>query len=72
MKWMPCNERLPNEFTDVLICFTDGRIDVAQLTDYMDISGNPKWCHDTTHFLGGSVSHDDIVAWMPLPNPYTD
>lgn len=70
MEWILCSERLPEEFVYVLVCLTDGTMDVAQLTDYLDIWGEPKWCHDTKRVLGGAILSSEIVAWMPLPQPY--
>lgn len=69
-EWILCSERLPEEFVYVLVCLTDGTMYVAQLTDYLDIWGEPKWCTDTSHCLGGAILSSDIVAWMPLPEPY--
>lgn len=69
-EWIPCSEREPNEFEDVLVLLSDGTMDVLQLTDYLDIWGNVKWCHAVHHGLGCAVSNNDIVAWMPLPEPW--
>ena len=69
-RWIPCTEREPNEFEDVLVLLSDGTRDVLQLTDYLDIWGNAKWCHTANHGMGYSVSGNDVVAWMPLPEPW--
>ena len=69
-RWIPCTEREPNEFEDVLVLFSDGTMDVLQLTDYLDIWGNVKWCHTANYGMGYSVSGNDVVAWMPLPEPW--
>lgn len=69
-RWIPCTEREPNEFEDVLVLLSDGTMDVLQLTDYLDIWGNVKWCHAVNHGMGYAVSNNDVVAWMPLPEPY--
>ena len=69
-EWIPCSEKEPNEFIDVLVCLTDGTMDVVQLTDYVDIDGEPKWCHSTDYTLGGAILNSDVVAWMPLPKPW--
>lgn len=68
-RWIPCSEREPNEFEDVLVLLSDGTMDVLQLTDYLDIWGNVKWCA-VHHGLGCAVSGNDVVAWMPLPEPW--
>ena len=69
-RWIPCSEREPNEFEDVLVLLSDGTMDVLQLTDYLDIWGNVKWCHAVNHGMGYAVSNNDVVAWMPLPEPW--
>ncbi len=70
-EWILCSEKLPEEFVDVLVCLTDGAMYVAQLTDYIDIWGEPKWCTDISHHcISGAILSSDIVAWMPLPKSY--
>ena len=69
-EWIPCSEREPNEFENVLVLLSDGTMDVLQLTDYLDIWGNVKWCHAVNHGMGYAVSNNDVVAWMPLPEPW--
>lgn len=68
--WIPCSERMPEEFVDVLVCLTDGSMDVVKLTDYIGIDGEPKWCHSTAYTLAGAILNSDVVAWMPLPEPW--
>lgn len=71
--WIPCSKRMPEDFEKVLVCFSDGAIDVANRTDYIDILGNVKWCHaNSDWFHSGAVSEEDIVAWMPLPQSYKE
>ena len=69
-QWIPCVEEMPEEFVYVLICLKDGSMYVAQLTDYIDIWGNPKWCTNTKHCLGGAILGPEVIAWKPLPEPY--
>ena len=69
-EWIPCSEREPNEFEDVLVLLSDGTMDVLQLTDYLDIWGNVKWCHAVHHGSGCAVDGNEVVAWMPLPEPW--
>ena len=69
-EWIPCSERLPKKFINVLVYLTDGSMDVVKLTDYIDIDGEPKWCHSTAHTLGGAILNKDVAAWMPLPSPW--
>ena len=65
LQWIPCKERLPEAHVDVLICDNYGNITDGELID-------------TSHFgwLGAmsdrSYDFDDVVAWMPLPEPYRE
>ena len=55
-KWIPVSERLPEEDTKVyLVCFADGYIASIMYS-------SERWLID--------VCEDDIIAWMPLPDPY--
>ena len=58
-KWIPCSERLPEENTNVIACFSNGT--VTELAFY---NGE----------FHGLFSHTTkvIVAWMPLPKPYRE
>ena len=73
-KWIPCSEGLlPKEGECVLVCTEDGEIEKA----YHTIQ---EWCEDgeiewrVFETLGYSYTLDDdeVVAWMPLPKPYTE
>ena len=63
-EWIPCSERLPEDTTKPVL-----------------ISGNYKglgvYAVDIARYNGGMWQHDgvtfpdsDILAWMPLPEPY--
>ena len=56
-KWIPCSERLPEENTNVIACFSNGT--VTELAFY----------NGEFHGLF-SYTTKVIVAWMPLPKPY--
>ena len=56
--WIPCSERLPEDNTRVLACFTTGTVtELAYLGEGV-FSGLYEY---TTKV---------IIAWMPLPLPY--
>ena len=55
-QWILCSERLPEERKSVLTWMNDDYYEINHLID----SDNGEW------FLDG------VVAWMPLPTPYTE
>ena len=86
-RWIPCSERLPEEDTDVLIAYRykEGEGDTThsyiEITSYGDMyfGGNPvhesgtgnrvkHWRPPFAYF----VSNYEVIAWMPLPEPYKE
>ena len=66
-RWIPCSERLPEEGCAVLVCEKNYR---NIYTAYYDSAYG--WitfdlCKDECFW-----THLDIIAWMPLPEPYTE
>lgn len=59
-QWIPCSERLPEDNTDVIVCFHNGEI------TEMRYLGN--------EIFQGIYKHTTkvIVAWMPLREPYKE
>lgn len=59
-QWIPCSERLPENNTDVIVCFYSGTV------TEMRYLGNG--------IFQGIYEHTTkvIVAWMPLPEPYRE
>ena len=70
--WIPVGERLPN--TNGIFIVTRRRSDgfeCRNITDACYFDGSSTW-HDDTR-----VNHErkylaDVLAWMPLPEPYRD
>lgn len=59
-QWIPCSKRLPEDNTDVIVCFYSGTV------TEMRYWGNG--------IFQGIYEHTTkvIVAWMPLPEPYRE
>lgn len=65
-EWIPVEERMPNYLQKVLVTYI-GYFDGKRHCDdvaYREISGQWMWALDDTH-VGV-----EIIAWMPLPEPY--
>ena len=56
-KWIPCEERLPDTYDNLLICQSDGYVNVGyySLNEFKDMNSYP---------------YKDVIAWQPLPQPY--
>lgn len=63
-RWIPVKERLPEAKEDVLVCTKSGWILIA----WYDPRGE-MW-HIAPSDVG--MVRKDIVAWMPLPEPYQE
>lgn len=55
--WIPCSERLPETYDNLIICQRDGYVNVGwySLNEFKDLN---------------SVPYKDVIAWQPLPEPY--
>ena len=62
--WIPVSERLPEEFADVLVCTDAEEIFIASYLGKMNDGAD---CFDDDD---GMMWEGDVIAWMPLPNPY--
>lgn len=78
-RWIPCSERLPEEDTDVLICYRYKQDEGDTSNIKIDITSYGTVC------LGGRAIqflkewrepfaffhlNYEVIAWMPLPEPY--
>ena len=71
-KWIPCNERLPNNMYDVLCCYeykvTAGRYK-GELSKYYGVGFYSKY-HKKWFGEAKLDSNRKVIAWMPLPKAY--
>ena len=57
--WIPCSERLPEDYIHVLCQFNLGGMGECYLA------------HGVFHVVGGLVmTCNEVIAWMPRPQPY--
>lgn len=65
-QWIPCSERLPNNYDTCLI--TTGCCGEFVMMAYFDPLESEEWHYNDddgwTHRMG------NVTAWMPLPEPY--
>ena len=57
--WIPCSERLPDYFDNVLVCTQSGGKTIASL-----LHSPIEWKDIHMYKI------ENVVAWMPLPSPY--
>ena len=71
-KWIPVTERLPVEMQIVLVTVRFPFNGVVKCcTAYQRQVGNyPKWKFPAGCSYEVDVSDCDVIAWMPLPEPY--
>lgn len=69
MRWIPCHDRLPEEveigeeYPTVIFCTIDETYcGFLEYTEY----GKTWWSGDAEYEV------DEVVAWMPLPEPYKE
>ena len=64
-RWIPCSERLPENDEEVLATTAWGDVTIAERI-YPPINDTCWFIHDGNT----NATIDDVVAWMPLPEPY--
>lgn len=63
-RWIPCSERLPIAYVEVLVCQLYGDVPFIAYIAYVD--SKRRWCTE-----GFFISEDyEPIAWMPLPDAY--
>ena len=58
-RWIPVSEKLPDEKDYCLCCDKDGYITIGFVSKW-----SKQWCFDDPEV------DIDVIAWMPLPEPY--
>ena len=67
-RWIPCSERLPEVYKDVLICWDfKGNREVLIGNMYSDGTFHG---YDDEYLTHNGRKYRKAVAWMPLPEPY--
>ena len=62
-QWIPCSERLPKDDETVIVTRDDGTVKIATF-EVGEIENGWQ--------IGSWYTEDNVVAWMPLPEPYED
>ena len=58
-EWIPCSERLPKPLDYVIVTTVNGTVEYGY-----------KLRSDDWDLWSGCVFGSEIIAWMPLPQPY--
>ena len=75
-RWIPCSERLPEKSGRYLVTRGSNvcgslwdRLDILNYSDLMGLKKEKIWWSGN---VGKSdfEKYDDVLAWMPLPEPY--
>ena len=65
-QWIPVEERLPKEHEIVLVAYLEYISNTKQLFNIAYISECGTWLW----YFDGTNIRNEIIAWMPLPEPY--
>lgn len=70
-RWIPCSERLPEKPEQVLIYARNVHYVLAKYREIRTWEGIYKmaWVMEDAYNAPHEIKHD-VIAWMPLPEPY--
>lgn len=78
-RWIPVDEGMPKDGTDCLVTYSNGFVKIATFAedlyefdeyDFHDKRGVAGWCYFDDEY--GYQEYSDVIAWMPLPEPYKE
>ena len=69
-QWIPCSEKLPEKYIGKwMCCMDDGTIEILPYDTPGDGSKECVFYYWEDDY---AVVKPNVVAWMPLPSPYTE
>ena len=79
MKWIPCNEFLPGVketngvmSAKVLFSTTHGEVKCGDFVIGLNVAFYDDASYDPDNLDYDTYALNDVIAWMPLPQPYTE
>ena len=71
-KWIPCSERLPENGRQVLVFARSVHFALAKYDEMREADGKYKKQWVTFDAWKPFYTIKEVIAWMPLPEPYTE
>ena len=65
--WIPCSERLPEEYGEYIVWWTD--ITKSKYYEIVEYEPRNGWIGDIPQAVEGKYS---VIAWQPLPEPFKE